>query len=358
MMVSFGRRSRLKAAAIIGGMCHAGQLLALPPSHDQCSNCTPLRSDEPVQGTTVGATGTDITSCGSGDTADVWYCWRASCTGTASVDLCANFNATAAAFDACGGTQLGCRVVGICDPKARRLTFRVDEGSDYLIRISGAAGQMGGFGLSIACENGCGPSETLETEPDCGFPTDTVNGGCSSEPPVFSSVSCGQHICGTIGSDDEDWYSITVASPTRFIWSAQPDFHANIGLVEMQIPGLGECFAMTGYVTPYALVAPQENGSVAVCLPAGEHWFYVASAQVFAQCGTLYRASLECGPLFVGGDLNCDGTILDDWRAWLLNDCLRGPDQAVSARCKAYDLDGDGDVDLHDAAFLGLMQGE
>ncbi len=498
----------------VAGFLSVEKVVALPPGYDHCSNCLSMRSDEPVQGTTLGATGTDVTSCGSGDAADVWYCWRASCTGTASVSFCSpTMNTTAAAFDSCSGSQLGCRATSVCSDHNAPLEFPVDQGTTYVLRIAGVSGQAGNYALEITCEIGCGPSEPSENEPNCGNPTDTVNGGCYSDPPVFSILECGGDVCGTTGGgesaiSDRDWYSVSVSGPTWMTLTVTPEFDATTGWMPMLVPGSGDC---DGYAnvptdpTPFRYAAPGEVVSVPACLPAGEHWFHVTPVYSTEVCGTPYRASvacvpidatenepldcymwrdsvnagclseppaftrltcgqdicgamgmgffprgsdtdwfsvvvdgpthfrwtvrsefsegfaaefalfrtlipgaprcdslagtidsdvvvgvdtgsieacvpagehwfvigpdqtssvfgcgmgyratLECGPVLLG-DTNCDGAILDDWHAWSMNDCLHGPDQAVTLDCYGYDLDGDGDVDLHDVSLLGRV---
>jgi len=53
--------------------------------------------------------------------------------------------------------------------------------------------------------------------------------------------------------------------------------------------------------------------------------------------------------LCLTGDLNCDCRIdAGDFAA--LANCLTGPDHAATPSCQGADLDGDGDVDLVDAA--------
>lgn len=56
------------------------------------------------------------------------------------------------------------------------------------------------------------------------------------------------------------------------------------------------------------------------------------------------------------GDLNGNGTIEPD-DLWIFENCLTGPQRAVLNGCTAADLDGDGDVDLADAALLTQLQG-
>ena len=65
-----------------------------------------------------------------------------------------------------------------------------------------------------ACDVTCPGGATDENEPDCGDPVDTVNGGCNSDPAVFSSINCGETVCGTSFFDgtyrDTDWYELVL----------------------------------------------------------------------------------------------------------------------------------------------------
>ncbi len=46
-------------------------------SHDECADAIAVQADEPYNGTTAGATGTDTSSCSYEDTLDVWHCFTA-----------------------------------------------------------------------------------------------------------------------------------------------------------------------------------------------------------------------------------------------------------------------------------------
>ncbi len=60
-------------------------------------------------GGTVGSTGTDITSCGEGDTNDVWFKYTPSYSDEVVISLChesCTFDTTLAVFDSCGGEEI------------------------------------------------------------------------------------------------------------------------------------------------------------------------------------------------------------------------------------------------------------
>ena len=71
----------------IGEMQLFGVASDQPPSNDNCDAPRTL-SPGAVAGTTLNATGSDITDCGMGDSADVWYSYTASASGTVEVNTC------------------------------------------------------------------------------------------------------------------------------------------------------------------------------------------------------------------------------------------------------------------------------
>ncbi|MEK6800077.1 MAG: hypothetical protein AABZ12_14025 [Planctomycetota bacterium] len=138
-----------------GQTCPAFACPIFPPPNDACGSCVSISTGTTVVGTTVAATGTDVTSCGTSDTKDVWLCWTAECTGRAAIETCGSpFDTTLAVFDACGGTQLACNddSCGV----ASKLELNVVEGTNYKIRIAGHAGTVGNYLVNIRkCKNAC-----------------------------------------------------------------------------------------------------------------------------------------------------------------------------------------------------------
>ncbi|MGB2985315.1 MAG: hypothetical protein WBE26_05480 [Phycisphaerae bacterium] len=131
----------------------------LPP-HDECGECIPVFTDEPYSNRTNHATGTDISDlCGTSDTADVWHCWTADCTGVATFNLCDSaYDTTVAVYDACGGNELDCNDDG-CGAGAETqslLELLVTEGATYYIRVSGHNGEVGNYTLIVeSCISAC-----------------------------------------------------------------------------------------------------------------------------------------------------------------------------------------------------------
>ncbi len=161
----------------------------------------------------------------------------------------------------------------------------------------------------LPCDLICPAGGTPENESDCGIPNDTVNGGCNSIPPVFSSIACGDTVCGTVafdatfGSRDTDWYEITVTQPTSFTWTVNAEFATTIGVVGTAPYGVGDCSASTGSLEPFAFGSVCGSSSVTVCVAPGTYWFFIApdfteDIQCIQQ--RKYVAKLTCGTCVTG----------------------------------------------------------
>jgi hypothetical protein len=157
-----------------GGDWYPGQTCATivcpvpPPPNDECHNCIPVLTGNTYPGTTDGASGTDLSSCGFADKRDVWYCWTPDCTGSAVIGLCDSdnvFDTSLTVYEACGGRELACSD-NYCGPQSLKSLISpnqlppvdvwVTEGETYYIRIAGRNGSVGDFNLSIdGCANAC-----------------------------------------------------------------------------------------------------------------------------------------------------------------------------------------------------------
>jgi len=163
----------------------------------------------------------------------------------------------------------------------------------------------------------CGANSKPEGERDCGIPVDTVNGGCNTDPSLFTPIACGESFCGTAGETisvrDTDWYQVELTEPTRITWTVTPEFDAQVGFVEMTRPGSGNCADATGFLDPFELPALCTTSSVSKCLPRGIHWLFVAPQfGSILPCGVEYEASLGCEPCQLGAcclDGTCIGTM-------------------------------------------------
>jgi len=152
---SAANRANLENACLATELSAVGPL---PPANDECVNAICVSDGVPVNGTTIGATGTDITSCGFGDTADVWYSYTPAVSSSVTISLCgSSYDTTLAIFSACGGTELACNDDSSCGLSSQ-ITMSLAAGTTYLIRVSGFGGQKGDFVITVTGgEGACGP---------------------------------------------------------------------------------------------------------------------------------------------------------------------------------------------------------
>ncbi|MFO0830442.1 MAG: hypothetical protein U0637_01240 [Phycisphaerales bacterium] len=117
-----------------------------PPANDNCANATPVGAGT-ITGENVRATGA-TTSCGSGDTKDVWYAYTAGQTGPVEVRTCGTaMDTTLQVFATCGGPAIACNDNG-CG-QASRLVWGATAGATYRIRVAANGGAEGPFTLTI-----------------------------------------------------------------------------------------------------------------------------------------------------------------------------------------------------------------
>jgi len=145
-------------------------------------------------------------------------------------------------------------------------------------------------------------SGTPENEPDCGLSGggDTVNGGCNFEPNVFSSIQCGQTICGTTGAihnelRDTDWYELVLAGPSVVEVHVVAQFQSFAGILHTA-GGPPVCDPSADWLFVQNLVC--EPGIDRRALSAGTWWIFVAqNAFTGLACGTPYTLTVTC-PIF------------------------------------------------------------
>ncbi len=165
-------------------------------------------------------------------------------------------------------------------------------------------------GLDTACEDrpylcDCVDCEDNEGEPDGGCAdeyVDTFNAGCNSNPPSYSSIECGDSVCGESGTFDSggapfrdtDWYFLSTTSHTAFRWEAT----GGVGLpIQINILDLAPgCGSLDESISTFA--DPCDTASLtSECLPPGDYAFFLAPNAFFdVGCGLRYEASLSCEP--------------------------------------------------------------
>jgi hypothetical protein len=129
---------------------------ASAPAYDICGTARTLTLNVPEALSTSGASGTDISPCGTLDTADVWCSFNASITGTYLVQVCSNvFQPVVSAHASCfsssstgcdSGTQLlPCNDAGV----GAALAMNVTTTGPQRLRIAGTRGSFGPFTIVV-----------------------------------------------------------------------------------------------------------------------------------------------------------------------------------------------------------------
>jgi len=135
----------------------------------------------------------------------------------------------------------------------------------------------------------------LEGEANCGIPTDTVDGGCNSSPPVFGALAVGGSVCGTAAWDgtvrDTDCYSFSLASPCTITWTVTAEYPVVIALLDNVCPA---------NIIAFTSGDPCIATSLSAYLPAGSYVAFTAPdfSGPLLVCGVdnTYLGTLTCDP--------------------------------------------------------------
>lgn len=209
------------------------------PVNDRCFNALPV-SDGTVLFDTAGALtdGPDeTTACNSGPIiniigSDVWYCYTASCTGTATIDLCSSgFDTIVAAYDGCSCPQapsaLECRNDN-CFVQSQ-LEIPVTACDSYLIRVGGFVGDQGAASMTVSCA-----PDPIENDCNLNSVDDSVDISCGTESDSNSNLI--PDSCETDGDPirggrlyDRWWSQAAVSEPVvdHPLWQFRPDQVSN-----------------------------------------------------------------------------------------------------------------------------------
>ncbi|MHC4864451.1 MAG: GEVED domain-containing protein, partial [Planctomycetota bacterium] len=153
-----------------------------PPANDDCNDAEPVSDvvDLPFDTTcaTYDGNGIYIVS------ANIWYCYTATCTGLATVSLCgSSYDTKVAVYNGCECDPVAVDMIASNDdypcPDGNALqsqtSFRVVMGSDYLIEVGGFASYTGPGLLSINCcpvpNDDCNNAEPVSDVVDLPFDT-------------------------------------------------------------------------------------------------------------------------------------------------------------------------------------------
>lgn len=275
---------------------------------------------------------------------DVFYAYTPAADTTICISLCESGYDTKTyvledgSFAVIGCNDDACSSSG-GSPYRSLLTFvSLTGGTTYHICVDGYGSDAGTYDLLIEdCspqQVECPPGADLEGEPCVDGAPDLFNGGCNSTPAVFSSVDCGDVVCGEGWFDgstrDTDWYELSAnAGITEVTMTFETQFDGVFGLIEPGDINLNpDCATITGFINPFGLTAAGGGPvSLSACLPGGvTSWWF---------SGPQFTAVLACsGPNDYVASWGCESP------------CPAPP------CCTLGDSDEDGDVDFNDLVTL------
>ncbi len=174
-----------------------------PPVNDTCANAS-TKSTGSSSFTNVGAStdgpdepGACTVSGYSQIGNDVWYKWIASCTGTATVSLCgASYDTKMAVYGACptgSGQYLACND-DFCGLSSQ-VSFAVNSGTIYRIRVGGFNGATGTGTMVISCTPAAATGACCNANGSC--TGNVTQAACTSGGGTYqgNNVTCGAVSC-------------------------------------------------------------------------------------------------------------------------------------------------------------------
>jgi hypothetical protein len=161
------------------------------------------------------------------------------------------------------------------------------------------------------CAVTCPGGSQLEGESNCGLPLDTVNGGCNSDPVVFSEINCGQTVCGTTANNgdtrDTDWFTFVVSSATSVTVTVSAEFSGTALIVN------DDCQNLLGFGFVDFIDNCAGTTSAPIALDPGNYNLVIVSSFTTGAipCGADYVVTLtgDCGG---GGGADCNANGIDD----------------------------------------------
>jgi subtilisin-like proprotein convertase family protein len=184
-------------------------------SNDDCVDATPLSGEgefgfDNSAASQDGPADATCTFFGQDDIDnDVWFCWTATCNGTATVETCdlTGVDTKIAAYDGCTcppTSILACND-DVCGLRSS-ISFSVVSGQTYLLRIGTFPGASGGAGsFSVACTAG-----GLQSTPPFAAPSLDIKPGMVPNP--FAKDSNGVVPVAILGTVDFDVTAVDTAS--------------------------------------------------------------------------------------------------------------------------------------------------
>jgi len=240
---------------------------------------------------------------------DVVYLWQEPDGSHVAIDLCASlYDTKVFVYDFAAGYGIGNPIAcnddagcGYTDYQSR-IEMYFQPGHAYHIVVDGYGSDCGEYVLEIhpiihevlTCPAGA----LLEDEPDChdGY-VDVFNGGCNSDPPVFSvlqGVFGGPafSVCGRSGNytfagqsyRDTDWYEVSPEEENTITFRCEAEFPVTIYILDGNLGCGGMQILDFEHASPFP-----DYAELTHTFAPGTFWFWVGPS-VWDQvpCGSLY----------------------------------------------------------------------
>ena len=300
--------------ALVAGAPSAGPRVG----GDDIATATPILSIPFLEaGNTCAFTDDYDESCpySGSDSPDVVYRYTPEYDESLDILLCqSGYDTKVYVYEAAAGNLVACNddACGSTTYQSELMYVPLYGGVDYYLVVDGYGGDCGDYLLDVrpsmpcfARPRGC---DAVEGEPECANEyVDAFNGGCNSDPPVFSTVPCSSGgavltICGVGGGfdvgghayRDTDWYEVDAAlNEAGFTWCVTGEIDMLMGTV-----AAAPCDGISGL--DQAAIA---EGCLPTCLsvPPGAHYLFLAVTGFGSSVGCHdYEMTIDgygCGPV-------------------------------------------------------------
>ncbi|MFI4871411.1 MAG: GC-type dockerin domain-anchored protein, partial [Phycisphaerales bacterium JB061] len=129
-----------------------------------------------------------------------------------------------------------------------------------------------------------------EGEPDCPGFGNGINDGCFAGSN-FGSLSIGQTINGSSGTDDADWYEVVITENTSYTLSIESESEVRFGFVIQTVPGMPGCANLQPNIGGLD-AQPFERASFSGTLNPGSYYIAVEGTDN-SSCGGNYTLSFR-----------------------------------------------------------------
>lgn len=306
----------------IGGGCAPPGPCPVGGAGDVCTDAISI-SDGTVNGSLAGNTASGTVDCGFGNTVDEWYCYVATCDGTATATTCepgTNFDTILSVFDACGGTELDCNDDTAGAPpecslgglnRKSTISWPATAGTAYMIRVSGFNNASGTYDLTLSCQGaGGGSCPPGGSGDECNIPIVVSEGSHNGDLGDNTGSTGNDSSCGGTLDTIDEWYCYTAScdgTATATTCNAGTQFDTILAVYSACGGGEIVCNDDTvGAPAPCALSGLNRKSTVSWAVTSGTSYFIRVSVfnDDFAGqggFGTLYQLDISCAPGGGGG---------------------------------------------------------